>query len=60
MRVRLSRAVVAMLCMVSGTAVAQPYSPGVSDTEIRLGQTVPLSGPVSVAGVVGQASLAYF
>jgi ABC-type branched-subunit amino acid transport system substrate-binding protein len=46
--------------MASGTAVAQPYSPGASDTEIRLGQTVPLSGPVSVAGVVGQASLAYF
>jgi len=51
-------AVVAML--LSGAATAQPYSPGASDTEIRLGQTVPLSGPVSVAGVVGQASLAYF
>src|SRR5689334_15906595 len=60
MRVRLSRAVVAMLCMASGTAVAQPYSPGASDTEIRLGQTVLLGGPVSVAGVVGQASLAHF
>src|SRR5689334_3751627 len=60
MRISLSRAIVVMLCVSSGTAVAQPYSPGVSDTEIRLGQTVPLSGPVSVAGVVGQASLAFF
>jgi ABC-type branched-subunit amino acid transport system substrate-binding protein len=49
-----------MLLMAGGAAMAQPYSPGASDTEIRLGQTVPLSGPVSVAGVVGHASLAYF
>ena len=60
MRISLARAVVVMLCVSSGAAVAQQYSPGASDTEIRLGQTVPLSGPVSVAGVVGQASLAYF
>ena len=31
-----------------------------SATEIKLGQTVPFSRPVSVAGVVGHASLAYF
>jgi branched-chain amino acid transport system substrate-binding protein len=60
MRISLARAVVVMLCVSNGAAVAQRYSPGASDTEIRLGQTVPLSGPVSVAGVVGQASLAYF
>jgi branched-chain amino acid transport system substrate-binding protein len=54
------RAVVAMCFMATGAAMAQRYSPGASDTEIRLGQTVPFSGPVSVAGVVGHASLAYF
>jgi branched-chain amino acid transport system substrate-binding protein len=54
------RAVVAMCFMATGAAMAQQYSPGASDTEIRLGQTVPFSGPVSVAGVVGHASLAYF
>jgi ABC-type branched-subunit amino acid transport system substrate-binding protein len=54
------RAVTAMAFVATGAAMAQQYSPGASDTEIRLGQTVPFSGPVSVAGVVGHASLAYF
>ena len=40
--------------------MAQQYDPGASATEIKLGQTMPFSGPVSVAGVVGHASLAYF
>jgi len=54
------RAVTAMAFVATGAAMAQQYSPGASDTEIRLGQTVPFSGPVSVAGVVGHASMAYF
>lgn len=57
MNVSMSRTAVAMLLMVSGAAMAQPYGPGASDTEIELGQTVPFSGPV---GVVGQASSLYF
>ncbi len=62
------RAIVATFIVMTGAAVAQPsgngttprYDPGASDTEIRLGQTMPFSGPVSVAGAAGQASLAYF
>jgi branched-chain amino acid transport system substrate-binding protein len=54
------RAFMATFFLATGAAMAQQYSPGVSDTEIKLGQTVPFSGPVSVAGVVGHASLAYF
>src|SRR5215471_11806423 len=54
------RAAIAILFFIIGAAAAQQNGPGVSATEIRLGQTVPLSGPVSVAGVVGHASLAYF
>jgi branched-chain amino acid transport system substrate-binding protein len=50
------RAAIAVLFAATAAAMAQ----GVSDTEIRLGQTVPFSGPVSVAGMVGHASLAYF
>jgi branched-chain amino acid transport system substrate-binding protein len=50
------RAAIALLFAATAAAMAQ----GVSDTEIRLGQTVPFSGPVSVAGMVGHASLAYF
>jgi len=36
------------------------YDPGVTDTDIKLGQTVPYSGPVSAYGTFGRASLAYF
>ena len=38
----------------------QKYDPGVTDTEIKLGQTAPYSGPVSGYGTFGKASLAYF
>ncbi len=36
-----------------------PYDQGVTDTEIKLGQTAPYSGPVSGYGTFGKASLAY-
>jgi len=54
------RVVAALSFVTTGAAMAQQYGPGASATEIKLGQTVPFSGPVSVAGVVGYASLAYF
>jgi branched-chain amino acid transport system substrate-binding protein len=54
------RAVLAMFVVATGAAMAQQYDPGASATEIKLGQTMPFSGPVSVAGAVGHASLAYF
>ena len=47
-------------------AAAQPamaenkYGPGVSDTEIKLGQTMPYSGPASPIGVIGKIESAYF
>ena len=56
----MSRAAIAMFIVTTGAAMAQQYGPGASATEIKLGQTVPFSGPVSVAGVIGHASLAYF
>ena len=36
------------------------YGPGVSDTEIKLGQSAPYSGPASAYGVYGKAEVAYF
>jgi branched-chain amino acid transport system substrate-binding protein len=36
------------------------YGPGVSDTEIMIGQTAPYSGPMSGWGTIGSAQLAYF
>ena len=35
-------------------------APGVSDAEIKIGQTMPYSGPVSAYGVIGRTELAYF
>jgi branched-chain amino acid transport system substrate-binding protein len=35
-------------------------APGVTDTEIKIGQTMPYSGPASAYGVVGRTELAYF
>jgi branched-chain amino acid transport system substrate-binding protein len=38
----------------------QKYDPGVSDTEIKIGNTMPYSGPASVYGIVGKTMAAYF
>ena len=35
-------------------------APGVTDTEIKIGQTMPYSGPASAYGVDGRAEVAYF
>jgi len=40
--------------------VDKRYGPGVTDTEIKLGQTMPYSGPASAYGTIGKAELAYF
>lgn len=49
------------LAAVSAPAVAQKkYGPGVTDTEIKLGQTMPYSGPASAYGTIGKAEQAYF
>ena len=36
------------------------YGPGVTDSEILLGQTMPYSGPASAYSTIGKAELAYF
>jgi branched-chain amino acid transport system substrate-binding protein len=54
-------AVAAAVALYPGAGLAQKaYDAGASDTEIKLGQTMPYSGPVSAAGTVGTASIAYF
>ena len=35
-------------------------APGVTDTEIKIGQTMPYSGPLSAYGVIGRTDIAYF
>src|SRR3981189_2508844 len=41
-------------------AAEKKYDAGASDTEIKLGQTVPHSGPGSIYGVLGRIGEAYF
>src|ERR1700682_2695061 len=36
------------------------YDPGASDTEIKIGNTMPYSGPLSTNGIVGKTEEAYF
>jgi len=50
-------------CAVLATAPAsaqKKYDPGASDTEIKIGQTMPFSGPASAYATVGKAEAAYF
>ncbi|NVN85409.1 MAG: ABC transporter substrate-binding protein [Rhodopseudomonas sp.] len=52
---------VAMLSAATGAFAAEKkYDFGASDTEIRIGQTVPHSGPGSLYGVLGRVGEAYF
>src|SRR5258705_5036260 len=36
------------------------YGPGASDTEIKIGNTLPYSGPASAYNVIGKVQAAYF
>ena len=44
----------------AATAADKKYGVGVTDTEIKLGQTSPYSGPASAYSVIAKAQLAYF
>ena len=51
----------AAVLSASGTAFAQKkYSEGASDTEIKIGNTNPYSGPASAYGVIGKTIAAYW
>jgi ABC-type branched-subunit amino acid transport system substrate-binding protein len=54
-------AAAALLSAAGGQAMAQKkYGPGASDTEVKIGNIVPYSGPASAYGSVGKAQEAYF
>jgi len=51
----------AVLGATAGGALAQKtYDTGASDTEIRIGNIMPYSGPASAFGVIGKTEAAYF
>lgn len=50
-----------MLAVSPSAALAQKkYDPGASDTEIKIGNIMPYSGPASAYGVIGKTEEAYF
>jgi branched-chain amino acid transport system substrate-binding protein len=54
-------AAVAVCAALAGPAVAQKaYDQGASDTEIRIGNIMPYSGPASAYGTIGKTLAAYF
>ena len=64
LRIARRTAIVALLgSACAGSAVfaqAAKYGPGASATEIKLGQTMPYSGPASAYGTIGRVEQAYF
>src|SRR6266446_2622795 len=50
-----------MAGVAASTAAAEKkYDPGASDTEIKIGNTNPYSGPASAYGAIGKTIAAYF
>ena len=54
-----SSAAAAALAASAGSARAD-NAPGITDTEIKIGNTMPYSGPASAYGVIGRTETAYF
>jgi len=53
--------VIGSITIAAGSTAAQKrYDPGASDTEIKIGQTMPYSGPASAYATVGKVEAAYF
>ena len=51
----------AVITLSSGAAFAQKkYDTGASDTEIKIGNIMPYSGPASAYGIIGKTEEAYF
>jgi branched-chain amino acid transport system substrate-binding protein len=46
--------------VASPVAAQKKYDPGASDTEIKIGNIMPYSGPASAYGEVGKTEAAYF
>src|SRR5437667_2226708 len=53
---------IASVAAITATAVSaqKKYDPGASDTEIRIGNIMPYSGPASSYAVIGKSEAAYF
>ncbi len=50
----------AAACLSTPVSAQKSYGPGVTDTEIKIGNTMPYSGPASPLGITGRVISAYF
>ena len=57
---KLTIAVLSAAALMPAVQAQKKYGPGASDTEIKIGQTMPYSGPASAYGSQGKSTLAYF
>src|SRR3982750_1148994 len=55
-----STALIATLAISSSAFAQKKYDTGASDTEIKIGNIMPYSGPASAYGVIGKTEEAYF
>ena len=57
---RLATVAVGALAVALAAGAAMADTPGVTATEIKIGNTVPYSGPASSYGVLGKLESAFF
>src|SRR5260370_29503467 len=58
-RIAWSATMVVVLSICASRAEKQ-YDPGASDTSIKIGNTIPYSGPNSAFAIIGRTEAAYF
>ncbi|MGJ4896883.1 ABC transporter substrate-binding protein [Bradyrhizobium oligotrophicum] len=59
-RAALASAAAIVLASSSAIAADKKYDTGASDTEIKIGNIMPYSGPASAYGIIGKTEAAYF
>ena len=60
-RLAIASSALALLAATTSGALAQKkYDTGATDTEIKIGNIMPYSGPASAYGVIGKTEAAYF
>jgi branched-chain amino acid transport system substrate-binding protein len=56
----LASIVLGLLVGMNPAAAQKKYDPGATDTEIKIGNIMPYSGPASAYGIIGRTEAAYF
>ena len=56
----LSASIIVLSASTTGALAQKKYDTGATDTEIKIGNIMPYSGPASAYGVIGKTEAAYF